>query len=197
MPRKVECGAATVDGALNVLERRWPGLRDRLVMHPGASVRTSRSTSTRPRHARDHAGAGFAGRRDCRDQRRLSTEPRATALRTVGHQERARFPRWQSSPSPPDSPTTARLRSCPRARQVLRRGAGARRRRPRRRAGTVLGLLGPNGAGKTTIVRILTTLLKPDAGHARGRRPRRRPRRRAGCASGSASPASTRPSTRT
>ncbi len=33
--------------------------------------------------------------------------------------------------------------------------------------GTVLGLLGPNGAGKTTIVRILTTLLKPDQGSAR------------------------------
>ena len=33
--------------------------------------------------------------------------------------------------------------------------------------GTVLGLLGPNGAGKTTAVRILTTLLKPDAGTAR------------------------------
>jgi ABC-2 type transport system ATP-binding protein len=32
--------------------------------------------------------------------------------------------------------------------------------------GTVLGLLGPNGAGKTTSVRILTTLLKPDAGSA-------------------------------
>ncbi len=32
--------------------------------------------------------------------------------------------------------------------------------------GSVLGLLGPNGAGKTTAVRILTTLLKPDAGHA-------------------------------
>jgi len=31
-------------------------------------------------------------------------------------------------------------------------------------SGTVLGLLGPNGAGKTTIVRILTTLLKPDGG---------------------------------
>ena len=31
--------------------------------------------------------------------------------------------------------------------------------------GTVLGLLGPNGAGKTTAVRILTTLLVPDAGH--------------------------------
>lgn len=30
--------------------------------------------------------------------------------------------------------------------------------------GTVLGLLGPNGAGKTTTVRILSTLLKPDAG---------------------------------
>jgi oleandomycin transport system ATP-binding protein len=33
-------------------------------------------------------------------------------------------------------------------------------------AGTVLGVLGPNGAGKTTAVRILTTLLQPDAGHA-------------------------------
>lgn len=32
--------------------------------------------------------------------------------------------------------------------------------------GSVLGVLGPNGAGKTTAVRILTTLLKPDAGHA-------------------------------
>ena len=30
--------------------------------------------------------------------------------------------------------------------------------------GTALGLLGPNGAGKTTTVRILTTLLRPDAG---------------------------------
>ena len=32
--------------------------------------------------------------------------------------------------------------------------------------GTVLGVLGPNGAGKTTAVRILTTLLQPDAGYA-------------------------------
>jgi ABC-2 type transport system ATP-binding protein len=32
--------------------------------------------------------------------------------------------------------------------------------------GTVLGLLGPNGAGKTTAVRVLTTLLTPDAGSA-------------------------------
>ncbi|MEU6794360.1 ATP-binding cassette domain-containing protein [Nonomuraea wenchangensis] len=32
--------------------------------------------------------------------------------------------------------------------------------------GTVFGLLGPNGAGKTTTVRILTTLLRPDAGRA-------------------------------
>ncbi len=32
--------------------------------------------------------------------------------------------------------------------------------------GTVLGLLGPNGAGKTTTVRVLSTLLEPDSGHA-------------------------------
>jgi ABC transporter len=34
-------------------------------------------------------------------------------------------------------------------------------------AGTVLGVLGPNGAGKTTVVRVLTTLTRPDAGVAR------------------------------
>jgi daunorubicin resistance ABC transporter ATP-binding subunit len=33
--------------------------------------------------------------------------------------------------------------------------------------GTVFGLLGPNGSGKTTAVRILTTILRPDAGRAR------------------------------
>ena len=33
-------------------------------------------------------------------------------------------------------------------------------------AGSVLGLLGPNGAGKTTAVRILATILEPDAGQA-------------------------------
>ena len=34
-------------------------------------------------------------------------------------------------------------------------------------AATVLGLLGPNGAGKTTLVKVLATLLEPDAGWAR------------------------------
>jgi ABC-2 type transport system ATP-binding protein len=33
--------------------------------------------------------------------------------------------------------------------------------------GSVFSLLGPNGAGKTTMVRILSTLLRPDAGRAR------------------------------
>jgi ABC-type multidrug transport system ATPase subunit len=59
-------------------------------------------------------------------------------------------------------------------------------------AGSVFGLLGPNGAGKTTAVRILTTLLAPDA--ARRASPASTssapPR---GCASTSASPASTPP----
>ncbi|MFE2152799.1 ATP-binding cassette domain-containing protein, partial [Streptomyces lavendulae] len=33
--------------------------------------------------------------------------------------------------------------------------------------GTVFALLGPNGAGKTTAVKILSTLITPDAGQAR------------------------------
>jgi ABC-2 type transport system ATP-binding protein len=33
--------------------------------------------------------------------------------------------------------------------------------------GMVYGVLGPNGAGKTTTIRMLATLLRPDAGHAR------------------------------
>jgi ABC-2 type transport system ATP-binding protein len=32
--------------------------------------------------------------------------------------------------------------------------------------GSILGLLGPNGAGKTTLVRVLATLVRPDAGAA-------------------------------
>jgi len=34
------------------------------------------------------------------------------------------------------------------------------------RPGEVYGLLGPNGAGKTTTLRLLSTILKPDAGTA-------------------------------
>jgi ABC-type multidrug transport system ATPase subunit len=53
----------------------------------------------------------------------------------------------------------------------------SRRGKPSRRAvdgidltvrrGSVCGVLGPNGAGKTTLIRMLATLLRPDAGTAR------------------------------
>lgn len=35
------------------------------------------------------------------------------------------------------------------------------------KAGTIYGVLGPNGAGKTTVIRMLATLLRPDAGTGR------------------------------
>src|SRR5918997_4252551 len=35
------------------------------------------------------------------------------------------------------------------------------------RTGSVYGMLGPNGAGKTTTIRMLATLIPPDAGSAR------------------------------
>jgi ABC-2 type transport system ATP-binding protein len=47
-----------------------------------------------------------------------------------------------------------------------------------RSARAVYGVLGPNGAGKTTTIRMLATLLKPDAGARRVLGPRRRARGR-------------------
>src|SRR3712207_4117194 len=35
------------------------------------------------------------------------------------------------------------------------------------RRGSVYGVLGPNGAGKSTTIKMLATLLQPDAGEAR------------------------------
>jgi ABC-2 type transport system ATP-binding protein len=61
--------------------------------------------------------------------------------------------------------------------------------------GSILALLGSNGAGKTTLVRILSTLLKADAGAATSTASTSRPRPPR-CASRSASPGSSPPSTR-
>ena len=38
LPREVEVEAPTVDGAIDELDRRWPGLRDRLC-EPGPALR--------------------------------------------------------------------------------------------------------------------------------------------------------------
>jgi hypothetical protein len=38
LPRRVELDAATVDGTIDALERRWPGVRDRLC-EPGPALR--------------------------------------------------------------------------------------------------------------------------------------------------------------
>ena len=53
-------------------------------------------------------------------------------------------------------------------------------------AGEILGVLGPNGAGKTTAIRVLTTILRADAGR-RSRSPESPPLARPRSAVGSAS----------
>jgi ABC-type multidrug transport system ATPase subunit len=54
-----------------------------------------------------------------------------------------------------------------RAGEVIRDEPRRLRRRPRGTARVGLRDLGPNGAGKTTTIRILATLVRPDAGEAR------------------------------
>ena len=64
-------------------------------------------------------------------------------------------------PTTSDAIEVQELRKCFGDREALR-GLDLRVRE-----GTCFGLLGPNGAGKTTCMGILTTLLRPDSGHAR------------------------------
>jgi len=61
LPRRVEVDAATVDEAIDQLERRWPGLRDRLC-EPGPTLRQhihvyvdqERAELSTPLEARSH-----------------------------------------------------------------------------------------------------------------------------------------------
>ena len=62
--------------------------------------------------------------------------------------------------------------------------------------GSIFALLGSNGAGKTTVVKILSTLLKADAGTASVNGFDVADASRRTCGSRSASPGSSRPSTR-
>jgi ABC-2 type transport system ATP-binding protein len=62
---------------------------------------------------------------------------------------------------PTDSPPAIRVRGLVKTFGDVRAVDGVGFEVP---TGTVLGLLGPNGAGKTTVVRMLTTLMRPDAG---------------------------------
>ena len=84
LPRQLEIDAATVGEALDRLEERWPGLRDRLC-EPGPALRRAHPRLRRPRarDARHRARGALARRRDRRDQRRLSGRetPRAGLYR--------------------------------------------------------------------------------------------------------------------
>src|SRR6266511_3143324 len=75
-------------------------------------------------------------------------------------------PAAAASPRSQPKETPWRTLSRPRAWSSVSGRPPPGRGRPGRPPGTVLGALGPNGAGKTTAIRILATLLRPNAGHA-------------------------------
>ncbi|HEY3312512.1 MAG TPA: ABC transporter ATP-binding protein [Anaerolineales bacterium] len=68
-------------------------------------------------------------------------------------------PEQNGSSSPPDVLVAENLRKSYGPRQALQGLTFTLK------AGRVMGFLGPNGAGKTTSIRILTTMLEPEAGH--------------------------------
>ena len=81
LPRRLDLDAATVDEAIDRLDERWPGLRDRLC-EPGPALRHAHPRVRRPRarRARHRARAALARRRDRRDQRRLIAVRRREGL---------------------------------------------------------------------------------------------------------------------
>ena len=147
--------------------------------------------------ARRHRVQAAAGRRE-------PTAPAGRARRAPAQDAAV----YSHPPSPPARPIGARRKAHRMTQAITAEGLVKvyRSRKNEVRAldgvdlvveeGTVLGLLGPNGAGKTTTVRILATLLKPDAGRATVAGFDVVPGRTRSAGS-SASPASTRRSTRT
>ena len=103
LPRRLEVDAATVDEAIDRLDERWPGLRDRLC-EPGPALRPHINVYVDRERAGARHGArrALARRRDRRDQRRLGPTrpvPRAGSARRppVGRRSQARA--WARSPA--------------------------------------------------------------------------------------------------
>ena len=123
--------------------------------------------------------------------KRWIDKERARLTKAIEDAERAAGGRLMTTDRPPIRRSTCRAwRSRSRTLHVLR-GVDFDVAR-----GSIFALLGSNGAGKTTVVKILSTLLKADAGHGHRRRLRRRHAAGETCGSRSASPGSSPRSTR-
>ena len=130
---------------------------DRLICgKAGRSAPGGSRSSARPRSEEKAMARATARSEQQGDERRVPASP---ALRTPAPLAAAR----------PRAPAGARgdRGLGARRRQVLRRGARARRRRPRGRApARCSACSGPTARARRRSIRILTTLLKPDAGTA-------------------------------
>ena len=87
--------------------------------------------------------------------------PRGPAPRAADPERKARRRGRDAARAPRLSGSRARV---PGRDQALRRHPGRGRRRPRARAGQILGLIGQNGAGKTTLFDCISGFLPTDAG---------------------------------
>ncbi len=125
---------------------------------PATPRRPIRSASSRPHHYVDRRGPR---RRARRAGARPQPDSRSCTADAGDRRERPQH----------------RIVEAVRARPGLRHArAPSTRSTSTSSRGEFFGFLGPNGAGKTTTIRMLTTLLRPSRGTARGRRPRRRRR---------------------